>query len=346
MTGVRIAAYFFAISLMSGGPAFGDVIFHSGSAGNCLGCHTSPPQLLGPDPSSTCLACHSTAGKYYNVKSPNGSSFTSGGDFYWLGKTFQSFNNPMSSAGDSHGHNIIALSYGLSVDARLNTAPGGVYPSGSLGCNSCHDPHAVTGVSYRLLGGVGYQAGLSSGFSFLNPAPIAVAPANWSETDNNHVSYGSGFSEWCANCHSTFLSCGIGINITHHPACNAAFLGPHISANYNQYISSGNLSGSSSVAYRALVPFENGTINAASLNPSGTSGPGARANILCLTCHRAHASAFSSIGRWDFQATMFKYSHPNGAGDGSTYSDKLNSYYGRTFEDFQRQLCNKCHIRD
>jgi hypothetical protein len=346
MKGVRIAAYFFAISLMSGGPAFGNEIFHSGS--NCLGCHTSPPQLREVDPSSTCLACHSSADKYYNIKSPNGSSFTAGGDYYWLGKTFQwtgAFNNHASSTGASHGHNIIALGYGLYVDARLKAAPGGTYPSDSLGCNSCHNPHAVTGSSYRLLGGVGYQAGLSSGFSFEKPAPIAVAPANWTENDNNHVSYGSGFSEWCANCHALILGCTV-THVDHHPACSSAFLGPDISAHYNHYISSGNLSGLSSVAYRALVPFENGTTDAASLNTSSTSGPGGDANVMCLSCHRAHASAFSSIGRWDFQAIILTDSHPSGAGDGSTYSDKLNSYYGRMFEDFQRQLCNKCHLKD
>ncbi len=345
MRGVKIVAYFFAISLMSGGPALGDAIFHNGS--NCMGCHTSPPQLQGPDPSSTCLRCHSIVGKYYNIYSSDGSSFTPAGDFYWLGKTFRwtvANNNIMLSIGASHGHNIIALSYGLSVDARLNIAPGGDYPSGSLGCNSCHDPHAVTGGSYRLLGGMGYQAGLSSGFSFLNPAPLAVAPPDWTETDNNHVSYGSGFSEWCANCHALILGCTQ--RVTHHPACNAALLGQDISDNYNHYLSSGNLSGSRSVAYCALVPFENGTTNAATLNPSSTSGPGDNANVMCLSCHRAHASAFSSIGRWDFQAERFKDSHPNGGGDGSTSSDKLNSYYGRTLEDCQRQLCNKCHIRD
>jgi hypothetical protein len=347
MAGLKIYACFLTLSLMSAEPGFGDVIFHNGSTDSCQGCHTTPPLLTGSDPSSTCLRCHAVLGVPQNIKSSDGSSFTPGGDYYWLGKTFawtDGFNVTTTSPGNSHGHSIIALDYGLSADPELKMAPGGSYPSDSLTCISCHDPHAATGSSYRLLGGAGYQAGMTSGFSFLNPAPLAVAPSNWTETDSNHVSYGRGFSEWCANCHGAFLSCVIGINAIHHPACSTAFLGWDIANNYNSYISSGNLTGSVSVAYRALVPFESG--NNMPLNPSSTAGPDANANVMCLSCHRAHASAFRSIARWDFQATEFKYSHPSGAGDGSTYSDKLNSYYGRTFQDFQRQLCSKCHIRD
>jgi hypothetical protein len=325
--------------------------FHEGTANECSGCHIinsdGSMSLKGSDPSSTCLPCHSRRDAY-SVKSSDGSSFRPAGDFYWLSKTYKwtdEFNSVMTSSGSSHGHNIIAFDYGLFADERLTRAPGGNYPSGSLGCSSCHDPHAIKSSSYRLLGGIGYDAGGYSGFSFKNTSPIAVAPDNWTETDSNHVSYGSGFSEWCVNCHPTFINCRTD-HPTHHPACIVAYLGYDIANNYRSYVRSGNLAGSKHSAYFALVPFENGSQDIAALDPSSAEGPDADSNVMCLTCHRAHASAFESIGRWDFHVTFLKDSHPDGAGDGSTYFDKNFSYYGRTFDDVQRQLCNKCHVRD
>lgn len=303
--------------------------------------------LKGSDPSSTCLPCHSRRDAY-NVKSSDGSSFTPAGDFYWLSKKYKwrdEFNSVRTSSGSSHGHNIIAFDNGLFADDRLTVAPGGSYPSGSLGCNSCHDPHAIKSNSYRLLGGIGYEPGGNPGFSFKNNSPIAVAPANWPETDSNHVSYGSGFSEWCANCHPPFINCIID-HPTHHPSCIDAYLGQDIAKNYRSYVRSGNFTGSKSTAYLALVPFESGSQDIATLDPFSTAGPDEKSNVMCLTCHRAHASAFESIGRWDFYATFLIDSHPDGSNDGSTYFDKKFSYYGRTFDDNQRQLCNKCHVMD
>ena len=90
-----------------------------------------------------------------------------------------------------------------------------------MGCTSCHDPHgtlngndnnkkaiSVSGSygeipdgdtiagNYRLLGGVGYDGG-GQGAAFEYKAPVAVASSNdWTETESNHVAYGSGMSEW------------------------------------------------------------------------------------------------------------------------------------------------------
>ena len=74
---------------------------------------------------------------------------------------------------------------------------------------------------------------------------------------------------------------------------------------------------------------------------------------MCLSCHRAHASAFPDAGRWYFAATFITAeSRPLGAAsgdeppdDGST-EDVDNKYYGKEWTDEQRSLCNKCHIND
>ncbi|MBI5664592.1 MAG: cytochrome C [Nitrospirae bacterium] len=370
--------------------------FHEGGVGYCEGCHdlhgplqaripdTSESDALipdtymlkGSDASSTCLICHAEAGAFYNIFSGDGSRYTAGGDFYWLKKTFASTVNGRIylSEGDNHGHNVIAADYGLAEDRLSDSAPGGAYPSFSMGCTSCHNPHgtisgnannskpiAVSGSygsvapqgtiagNFRLLGGIGYDGGSSSGgISFANPAPVAVAhQSNWTETNTNHTAYGSGMSEWCGNCHNELLS-----GSDKHPAGNSARLSNAIVTNYNIYIKTGNSRGMQAVSYLSLVPFELGTADKYLLDPSSSSGPDSfgQANVMCLTCHRVHASAFPFIGRWDFKATFISDSHPGPGDSGVSGNDVLNSYYGRDmvaeFGQYQRQLCNKCHVQD
>ncbi len=245
-----------------------------------------------------------------------------------------------------------------------------------MSCVSCHDPHGripgnaagrtPVGVSgsygetppegiaagnYRLLGGVGYEGGGSgSGVRFVQPAPVAVAnPADWRETDTNHPAYGSGMSEWCANCHAAMVSGGTG-TVRSHPSGNEVKLGKEVAGSYNAYVKSGDLSGSRATAYFALVPFEHGTADISRLDPSSTEGPDEHANVMCLTCHRAHASAFASIGRWDFRATFLAKSHLQAGDSGAEETDLREAYYGRDivaqFGPYQRSLCNKCHSKD
>jgi hypothetical protein len=375
--------------------------FHEGGEGYCEGCHTilgSPSNqdwstdassdagpltliLKGSDPSSTCLRCHAERGEDHRVLSNDGSRYTPGGDFYWLQKTFSWTMGGLSyqSEADRHGHNIVAVDYGLNSDRRLSQSPGGSYPSAALGCTSCHDPHAKTAEkgenplltspsssygeepstgtppgTFRLLGGVGYAGGqLRSGVTFTHAAPVAQAsPLGSAETDSNHTAYGTGMSEWCANCHGGFLNGSMGGVGGKHPAGNGAKIPAEISNNYNSYAGTGDRSGSQANAYLALVPFEVDTASRSLLDPFSSAGPGSggNANVMCLTCHRAHASAFPSMGRWDFDTTFIADSHPKAGDGGASGIDVLHSYYGRDmiseFGEKQRQLCNKCHLRD
>jgi hypothetical protein len=296
--------------------------------------------------------------------SRDGASYTPGGDFYWLTKTFVWSVNGKSyvSSADNHGHNVVAADFGLTPDGTWTSAPGGRYPAGALGCNSCHNPHGITSVTdsydvgsapgteannFRLLGGIDYSAGdRTGGITFSYPSPVAVADTNdWVETDSNHTAYGSGMSQWCGNCHNDILN-----SSEKHPAGNTANLGTTIISNYNAYMATGVLTGSQTASYLSLVPFEVGTTAEDLLHPSSTSGPGGSANVMCLTCHRAHASAFPDIGRWDFQTTFMANSHPRAGDGGASGSDVHNSYYGRdmisAFGSLQRSLCNKCHLQD
>ncbi len=330
---------------------------------------------IGSDPSSTCLNCHQGSGSYHIFNNAGGATNLSpGGDFEWLTKTFTYTvrGNPAATNGYNLGHNIVAADFGLVADTDITTtAPGGTFPAANLACSSCHDPHGkvtsragtVVGSgsyggadpgggqilgNYRLLGDTGYNPG-GGPVTFTAGAPVAASPGNGvAETDSAHVDYGSGMSEWCANCHTAFINTTVGTHA--HPAGNAENLGGSISGNYNSYVATGNLTGVAGTAYLALVPFERGTLDRTTLNPASTAGPTSANNVMCLTCHRAHASAFENAGRWDFTTELLVDSHPLATDGGIDADDVTAKYYGRdiatVFGAGQRSLCNKCHIQD
>lgn len=331
-----------------------------------------PWLMKAPDPSSICLNCHAGIGSPNSpsVASPDGSAKTPGGDFYWLNKDFNWLNG--TSPGERHGHNITAIDYGYVQDNSNAQAPGGTYLSSNLGCNSCHDPHGKVAGShgpiagsgsyggsppsgtifgnYRLLGGTGYNGGnQTGGYSFINDAPVAAQnPLTiFGETDSSHVDYGSGMSEWCANCHNGILNSehqggGAGFNHSVNEVLSTEYID-----RYNTYIKTGDFSGIRDTAYLQFVPFERGTADASLLNPTSTQGPDTNSRIMCLTCHRAHGSAFVYGGRWDLKAETIAGSHPQAGDVGVVGNDISNAYYGRDilteFGTGQKAFCDKCH---
>lgn len=303
------------------------------------------------------------------------------------------------SLGERHGHNIVAVDFQYYADGTYAVSPGGSYPSGQFSCTSCHDPHgkyrrnadgtitttgkpisgsgsfasspdptARTSVgAYRMLGGIGYQPkSLSPGtYAFTQNPPAAVAPltANRSEASTQtRVAYGSGMSEWCRNCHADIhLSATPGPSNLVHASGAGAILGQHYADNYNAYIKTGDLLGSSSSSYLSLVPFEEGTANYTVLKSHAKTdnsylvGPDSTyAQVMCLTCHRAHASGWDGIMRWNTQTGYIVF---NGFyaqegllyqpyGQGRTEQEATRAYYNRpesTFALNQDTLCNKCH---
>jgi hypothetical protein len=338
--------------------------FHDEGVAHCDGCHTmhnsqdgdpittTPGDFLlkGSDPSSTCLACHASAGQF-----AGGFGYGSGGDYYWVTKTFNwiTRNRPQTSTGDSHGHNIIAMDFqGLeSDDAELGLIPPGdtgPLPA-QLACTSCHDPHGRQG-NPLLLWGVGDTRG---GKTFVNDAPVIESPGrSTTETrspvsDTEHSAFGSGMSPWCANCHTNFIEAD-----KMHPVDQG--LGSRIADNYNKYVSTDVIDPSNGPnSYWEHVPFETNEAQDA-LDINRTAGPDGSSQVMCLSCHRAHASAFPDIGRWYFAATFINQeSRPLGASpppgedpDDGSVDDVNNKYYGKPWTDEQRSLCNKCHIND
>jgi cytochrome c2 len=349
--------------------------FHGGGVAYCDGCHSmhnSPDNpvegtpnddlLKGTDASSTCLNCHDGAGSE-RILSTDGSNFKPGGDFFWLTQSYT--NGTETSNKDNMGHNVVAIDFGLTVDGTNADAPGGTYPSINLGCTSCHDPHgqvnggtpngqlpiSVSGSygeapdagtiagNYRLLGDALYGAIAAA-------APIAVVN-DYTEQDADHPAYGQGMSEWCASCHAAYTG-----DFNKHGSGNLNTVGAAIATVYNAYVNTGDFTGVQATSYTALVPFERQEVTKTVLLAATTStaGPDAGDNVMCLTCHRAHATAFNNATRWDMEHELLAEGWPTAANLIAMGAVANADYLGRDiaadFGDYQRSLCNKCHARD
>jgi hypothetical protein len=425
--------------------------YHDGGTGACEGCHTmhnslngaanSPTGaasrylLLGSDDSSTCLNCHMGSTGGWQVMSgaigPQGlpSQMTPGGDFAWLNITTSYVTSTLVAgvnSGTRHGHNIVSADYGLAPSVVYLTAPGGTYPSASLACTSCHDPHSITRVNsiyqfvtaaigqnvgpivgsgshgtllptafssvgvYRLLGGVNYLPAWLSGtnLQFTNPPPFAFSPlvANRSEAvTDTRVAYGSGMSEWCANCHPGIHG-DSDLTDMEHPS--GRFTANNltsalssidsqaitIAARYNNYVATGNLTGTAATSYTSMVPYEEGLLmNSFSYGDLATRavndgsqkggptyyGSGGNEQVMCLTCHRAHASAWPAILRWNqsgqYLTIQGVYPGIDSAIPQAQYGEYnlgylqvqvQRSFYDRPsslYAAYQSSLCLKCH---
>lgn len=367
----------------------------SDPSSTCLICHSAPAGQKQP---SGFLIASSRESLSAVAQTP--SQLTPGGDFGWLLKTYKWSSkgggaNDSFSPGDSHGHNVVAQDYGFSADMVNAVAPGGTYPADRLSCISCHDPHgnyrrsasgaiglsgmpirssgsysdsadpdsAGTVGTYRLLAGVGYQpASLAGDFAFKADPPAAVSPPAYNRAETSadtRVAYGKGMSEWCRNCHVT----------THknaHPMGSTGKLTTEVIRIYNQYVTSGNRTGSKSSSYNSLVPYEMGTddysVLKATANSNATvrSGPQNGANVMCLSCHRAHASGWDHMTRWNlrngvivnegtFVGTDSKSPASSASAQGRHSVETAKAYYDSkpgSFAVYQRSMCSKCHEKD
>lgn len=371
--------------------------------------------LLGTDASSACLNCHMHSGdtgpSSYHILTADVDAAargplqrSPGGDFGWTRRTYNYTlrGTATTELGQTHGHNVVASDFGLTVDTDNATSPGGTFPSGNLACTSCHNPHGkyrrlstgaivttgapiigsgsydnslvpATGQAvgvYRLLQGNGATVG---GYTF-SGNPAAVAPSTYNRTEastQTRVAYGivstSGhakWGEWCATCHPA-MHTNSG-NVVH--PIDQAF-NTDVFNNYNAYRGSGNMTGTSTDAYLSLVPFIEGTagdyttlVSHAKNDNSQLGGPTATSQVSCLSCHRAHASGFKDMLRWNNEGEFIIV---NGSwpgtdsstsaaqnvsfSQGRTYLEMKGAYYEypeSKFATYQRVLCNKCHAQD
>ena len=300
--------------------------------------------------------------------------------------------------GEIHGHNIVAIDKNYAADTRNTVAPGGTFQSKDLSCASCHDPHgqgrrlsdgsyATTGAPiigsgsydnsatpgageavgiYRLLGTPAYNA-MAGVFTTY---PIAIAPSTYNRSEaatQTRVAYGASLTNtwgnWCASCHPGMHSSGNYV----HPVDQS--LSSTVADNYNKYVKSGDLTGIKANAFLSLVPFaqNTGTLTELTSNAKNNApvypGPNSDDKVMCLSCHRAHASGFLHALRFDqgyeFMTKGGQYigsNNPLITGSratrqhrGRTNAEWQAAYYDRPatkFATYQRVLCNKCHAKD
>lgn len=284
------------------------------------------------------------------------------------GGTFPAAQLACNSCHDPHGK------YRRLVSGAIATSGAAIKGSGSYADASGNstvvpDANYAVGV-YRLLAGAGYSKAAYPG------VPPAVVPSTYNRTEastQTRVAYGSAatgsgntsWGSWCATCHPSMHSTGNYV----HPVDET--LGSTIALNYGAYVNSGNTTGGNpGTSYLSLVPFMENTASYTTLashafnNNTYMAGPGSSDRVSCLSCHRAHASGWPEMLRWNNEGEFVTYVDAGGAAAwpgtdttpsvpqfarGRTGAETKAAYYDRdvsVFGAYQRSLCNKCHAKD
>ncbi len=249
---------------------------------DCTGCHTSTG-------SSTIVNDTPIVFNTFTLTNP-----LAGGNYYYV------------KSDDSKGHNIAGIT---PQDAVLGlTPPGGTAMTSQLRCageSGCHGDRSA-GNDYTALkgahhaddsGGVnGSSVGLS--YRFLNGV-VGNEDADW-EQDNTNTSHNEykgstslstdTISYLCSRCHGNFHTWTGGSSETgtsspwlRHPT-DIALKSSGEYANYTTY----------SMTAPIARPDPNSVPDTTKVRP-GTD------IVMCLSCHRAHASPYYKILRWDYR---------------------------------------------
>lgn len=240
----------------------------------------------------------------------------------------------------------------------------GTNVSGIAGSGSASNAPVATATAplgpYRFLRGSGAdQAPASTGYVFTANPPAVMAPNTYNRSEataQTHVAYGSGMSDWCGNCHMGMNdSTGAANGNSGHPHPVNKAIGATMAGIYNAYVGSGNLTGAN--GYSSLVPVEMDTTDYTVIKPAASSSNGgsylaatATAKVMCLSCHRAHASGFASMTRFNVAGSTTDANSNYVLASGMTTTlQAAAAYYqnsSATFGANTKQLCNKCHNKD
>jgi hypothetical protein len=323
-----------------------------GTDPNCTTCHNEPRAVL---LRMNCLGCHGQdpAGASNIIPLDNvpqvahkASTDLAAGNYRYV---FQS--DPQGD--DSHGHNVHGFS-DISDDSHMVQAnyppgyrsdydPSPGYQTGSAyrimcaGRNGCHGNRDYAGQLQAIKGahhaddsllkfgadftdiGQGDTVGKSYRFLYkVHGAEDSDWQATLSATDHNEYKgsiYGSShsspqtwntidtISEFCAECHGDFhLGGGSGIGSASPWLRHPTDIVLPDTGEYSAY-----------TAYSTEAPVARQNINGTG-GASGTITPGEDI-VMCLSCHRAHASQYLDILRWDYSTMV-----AGGGGSGGCFT--------------------------
>ena len=283
------------------------------------------------------------------------------------GGSFPAASLACNSCHDPHGK------FRRLADGTVSNTGAAIWASGSYpGTNNEPKTSGEAVGVYRLLAGNGYATQALGTIGFPG-VPAAKVPSNYNvseATTQIRVAYGVGttaghttWANWCATCHAGMHSSGNYV----HPTDQA--LGTTIAGLYNSYVKSGDLTGTVASSFSSLAPFTTASgdytvLGGLTAPGNAPGGPTANDQVNCMSCHRAHASGFAEMLRFDngyeFMVKNGQYigsDNPavgtTGRGPlqsrGRTIADWQASYYDRPatqFATYQRVFCNKCHAKD
>lgn len=306
--------------------------FHDSGSLICQDCHSmhysedgaapaagsggpNPHLLYKKNTTDLCLMCHADPSKAPDVH--NATTALPGGDFA-----------PGGTVADANGHNPGGKSGNVSaligLDGTLGiTPPGGTGALTEFNCASCHGPHGGANecFPFRNLNNENSGSFPASSIESTNTeeASIWSAGANVDAmTAGNHNVYklasGSlqtatkGFGAWCGTCHGSFhgvtksdTDVGDGTDWIRHPT------GTKLSTTVSYQ----------STTYDPTYPVETSNTGATK-SANWTISAQTEHQVMCLSCHKAHASTNANAGRWDFASasgtnTGCNFCHHKGA---------------------------------
>lgn len=308
--------------------------------GGCMGCH------------SNSAAVTIKTGVIPVVWNTGGGTLDPGTSQSWGGTNYNlaggNFSYVVTGPSDSKGHNIEGM---VAPDAALLNNPPGYNttydPSTTkwstanqltcAGSNGCHGDRNANRASYpdsfsaSFAGVRGAHHGASTSldgsttaksYRFLGSAALPAysvlgkEDSDWQQTASasDHNEYQGALTQattntmsyLCGQCHGTFhATAGIGTGSPwlRHPTDTDVMAKGGEYASYNDIVAVGAYSLEAPVGYVGAIPAAPRETVAAGNSP-----------VICLSCHRAHASPYNDILRWDYSTMQAGGASASGTG--------------------------------